>query len=335
MKKKLFFVSVLALAILVISGCMKSEYKVTFNSNGGSSVSSQTVEKNDTVTEPARPVREGYAFQGWYEGNEEFDFDTKITKDLTLTAKWEEIEEVDAKTKYTVTFDTDGGSSVSDRVVAEDSLVSKPLTPIKEGYTFKEWTLDRETFDFNTKITKDITLVAKWEKDEVEETPNSNGSSSTPGGSTTPTVTKYTVTFNSDGGSKVTSKTVNKGSKVLKPTNPTKSGYTFNGWTLNGKAYNFNNAVNKNITLKATWKAVPKEDKYTVEQAFFQTGSPQVKVIVKKNGSVITASEVISSDNKKLGWYNSEHSTILVDATAFNAIAKIKLNNGTIVNVSK
>lgn len=267
MKKKLFFVSVLALAILVISGCMKSEYKVTFNSNGGSSVSSQTVEKNDTVAEPARPVREGYAFQGWYEGNEEFDFDTKITKDLTLTAKWEEIEEVDAKTKYTVTFDTDGGSSVSDRVVAEDSLVSKPLTPIKEGYTFKEWTLDGETFDFNTKITQDITLVAKWEKDGAEDTPKPNGSGTgtTPGGSTTPNVTKYTVTFNSDGGSKVTSKTVNKGSKVPKPTNPTKSGYTFVRWELSGSAYNFNSQVNKDITLKAVWKKDAKPITYSVK----------------------------------------------------------------------
>ena len=65
---------------------------------------------------------------------------------------------------------------------------------------------------------------------------------------------KYTVTFDSNGGSAVSSQTVVSGKKATKPANPTREGYTFVQWTLNGNAYDFNSSVTKNITLVATWK---------------------------------------------------------------------------------
>ena len=68
-------------------------YTVTFNSDGGSEVKSKRVEENGSVIEPAAPTKEGYTFIGWYLNNQEFDFNSEITSNITLTAKWEKIEE--------------------------------------------------------------------------------------------------------------------------------------------------------------------------------------------------------------------------------------------------
>ena len=62
------------------------EYKVTFDSD----VAPQTIKYNGTATEPTAPTKEGFEFVGWYEGETKFNFATKITKDISLTAKWEE-----------------------------------------------------------------------------------------------------------------------------------------------------------------------------------------------------------------------------------------------------
>ena len=66
--------------------------------------------------------------------------------------------------------------------------------------------------------------------------------------------TKYTVKFNTLGGTSITEKKVVHGKKVSRPSNPSKSGYTFVTWLLDDKTYNFNNPVTKNITLVASWK---------------------------------------------------------------------------------
>lgn len=70
---------------------------------------------------------------------------------------------------------------------------------------------------------------------------------------------RYTVTFNSNGGSAVASKTVLAGGRITEPNKPTRDGYTFNGWKLNGSTYNFYTAVNSNITLVADWTPINDE----------------------------------------------------------------------------
>jgi len=62
-----------------------------------------------------------------------------------------------------------------------------------------------------------------------------------------------TVTFDTDGGETIEAKTIEKGSAVVKPSTPKKSGYIFDKWTLNGSEYEFGTAVNEDITLKALW----------------------------------------------------------------------------------
>lgn len=69
----------------------KTYYNVNFNSNGGSKVATQSVRKNQTAEEPTAPTRDGYTFAGWFTDTKltnEFKFDTKITKNTNLYAKW-------------------------------------------------------------------------------------------------------------------------------------------------------------------------------------------------------------------------------------------------------
>ncbi len=66
----------------------------------------------------------------------------------------------------------------------------------------------------------------------------------------------YTITFNSDGGSKVSEQSVKENEKVEKPTNPTRDGYKFIAWQLNGKNYDFNNEVTSDLELKAKWEKI-------------------------------------------------------------------------------
>lgn len=63
-------------------------YTVSFDTNGGTFVAPQSVASGTTAVEPDAPTRDGYTFNGWYNGNTPFDFSTLITADLTLTAHW-------------------------------------------------------------------------------------------------------------------------------------------------------------------------------------------------------------------------------------------------------
>ena len=63
-----------------------------------------------------------------------------------------------------------------------------------------------------------------------------------------------TVSFDSNGGTAVAPQTINKGEKATRPANPTMDGYTFVNWYLDGKVYDFNKPVDKDITLLAQWK---------------------------------------------------------------------------------
>ncbi len=98
--KMIFTIAIIVLIIgivifLLMKGCTKTpEYLVTFDVDGGSAIESVTVKENDRIDKPVNPTKEGYQFAGWYYEDKLFDFDTKITKDITLKAHWslDEIE---------------------------------------------------------------------------------------------------------------------------------------------------------------------------------------------------------------------------------------------------
>lgn len=135
-------------------------YTVTFDVDGGSAVTSQSVRSGAKATEPAAPTKAGYEFDGWYTSNTyttEFNFDSAISADTTVYAKFVEL--------FTVTFDTDGGSVVPSQTVADGSKATRPADPTKEGYTFVNWYKEAaftNLFDFDDAITADTTIYAKF-----------------------------------------------------------------------------------------------------------------------------------------------------------------------------
>ena len=86
-----------------------------------------------------------------------------ITSNIILYASWTKKEAI--KTEYTVSFNTNGGSSISNVKVIEGNKLTKPADPVKENAIFKGWYLDdtyNEPFDFDSAINKNLTLYAKW-----------------------------------------------------------------------------------------------------------------------------------------------------------------------------
>ena len=146
------------------SGQATTTYVVTFDSNGGSAVAAQNVESGAKATKPNDPTREGYTFLGWYNGDVAFDFNTPITANLILVAKWQQ----ESIAKFTVTFNSDGGSAVESQQVESGAKATKPADPTKSGYTFVGWYNGEVAFDFNTPITADITLTAHWLAESVD-----------------------------------------------------------------------------------------------------------------------------------------------------------------------
>ena len=137
-------------------------YTVTFDSYGGTPVPpKQEVKYGLTATKPADPTLKGYTFAFWYLGEDEqnataYDFDTPVTENITLTAKWN-------INKYTVAFNTDGGTPVPPAQEVEYGLTAtEPAAPEKTGYTFDGWYLGDEKYDFSAAVEQNITLTAKW-----------------------------------------------------------------------------------------------------------------------------------------------------------------------------
>jgi len=93
------------------------------------------------------------------------DFCTDCNEEVTKPSTTKPTQQ--AATKYTVTFDSNGGTAVSSQTVTKGKTASKPTDPTKEGYTFVEWTLNGAKYDFNTKVNSNITLVASWKANEV------------------------------------------------------------------------------------------------------------------------------------------------------------------------
>lgn len=137
--------------------------EATFTADG-ESISTQTIDRGGKFTEPAAPSKENHTFAGWYNGDEKFDFDADTTNApnvLELVAKWE-------KSKYTVKFVSDHGSFADQTIEHGGTITTDNLTiPEVEGYTFDGWYTDENRtieFNFNTPITGNTKVYAKWEK---------------------------------------------------------------------------------------------------------------------------------------------------------------------------
>ncbi len=225
MKKKLLNLSLIlifAMTILFVFSCDKAEYTVTFDSDGGTAVESQTVAPGGFVKEPDPPTKDGYKFVGWYSGADKWNFGLyAIGGNLTLKAKW--------STDLTVAFDSDGGTAINSQTVKTGSLLTAPINPKRDGYEFLGWYYGEIKWDFATEeVTKNLTLRARWIK-------------------------IHKVTFDTDGGSYIAIQSIRDGEYATLPTPPTKAGHIFKGWTVGGNEWHFDTSVSSDLTVKAIW----------------------------------------------------------------------------------
>lgn len=196
------------------------------------------VEENGKLIRPTDPEKEGYVFDAWYKEStfdNKWDFENDIVAaDTKLYAKFLPEAEV---TKYTVIFKSDENTVINTVTVKEGNSVGEPKNPVKDGYQFDGWYTDvncTDKYDFNTVVSADLTLYAKW-------------------------LAKYTVSFDTDGGSTVETQTVVTGDKATIPTStPTKKGYNFVGWYTDNTyttEFDFENTIiTDNTTIYAKFE---------------------------------------------------------------------------------
>lgn len=239
-------IDVADLTVNIGTSVAPTQYKLVFETNGGRAIgdllkdAGTVIDLSDYTTE-----RNGFSFEGWYldaELKNRATNEITLDENTTVYAKWKELEHT---TKYTLTFETNGGSSISAITGNDGDVVDlSSKTPTKSGYTFIGWYSDKALTHNVTSITLDSNKIvyAKWSK-------NSTGSI---GGG----VTKYTISFETNGGSEVDSTSKVRNTTVdLSKYITHKEGYSFDGWHTDKELTNKVTSikVTANTTLYAKW----------------------------------------------------------------------------------
>ena len=264
MNKKIIYILMILTMLLVVS-CSKKTFIVGFDTSGGTIIEDQNIKKNDSVVKPNNPVKEGHKFLGWFVDNKEFDFNTKIKNHLIIQAKWE-------KNEYTVKFITNTNQMIDDLKVNYKDIINEPKLEQLENHHFIGWYLDEEVYDFNTPITKDITLVAKWEQSVFE------------------------VKFNTNCDISIDNQYIAINQKVSIPTIK-REGYRFKGWYLDDELYDFSEPVTKDLIIVAKWEII----QYVVK---FNTNTEEdLENRYIEYGSCITEPTITLEGYDFMGWY--------------------------------
>ena len=295
-------------AMTVTAQYERNKYVVKFVDWDGTMLKNYDVEYEASASAPENPSKEGYTFIGW---DRDFSY---VTQNMTVTAQYK-------INTYVVTFVDWDGSLIDEKTVEHGSTAQAPSEPLRTGWTFVGWDKDL------TNVTQAMTVTAQYEINVYDVTfVDWNGAVLKTedveyGGSTTApekptregytftgwdkefsyvtdnivvtaqyTINVYNVTFNSNGGSAVASQKVEYGSKVKEVTEPTKVGYTFNGWFTDSAfktAFNFNTSITKDTALWAKW---------TLKVTMFRMYNPN-------SGEHFYTSDADERDHlKKVGW---------------------------------
>ena len=231
-------------------------YTVTFDPTGGSEVTTKTIDVlyGEQLGDMPVPIRTGYFFRGWYDapvegkcyGNSEGKGTSRYdkTENCTLYAQW-------VINRYTITFDTAGGSEIAPITQDYDTAITAPADPTREGYTFIGWDKAIPT----TMPAENMTVTAQWE------------------------INQYTITFDTAGGSEIAPITQDYDTAITAPADPTREGYTFIGWD---KAIPTTMPA-ENMTVTAQWEI----NQYTI--TFDTAGGSEITPITQDYDTAITA----------------------------------------------
>jgi uncharacterized repeat protein (TIGR02543 family) len=249
-----------------------NQYTITFDTNEGSLITAITQDYETVVNAPS-PTKEGYTFNGWYSDSEfktAYSFTTMPAEDMTVYAKWD-------INSYTLQFlDSDGTVlRTQDYEFNMDLSSVTPPTATKEGYTFDRW--DHEIP--NNMPAEDVTISAFW-------IPN-----------------LQTISFEVNNGTLVVDIVQFYDSELIKPENPTREGYTFDGWysdnTLSS-AYELPEKMPLSIKLYAKWSV----NQYAIT---LDIGGEYLDDKQVSYGEVITSLPIPKKDYSLfLGWQFNE-----------------------------
>ena len=176
---------------------IRNQYTITYKSDVWAEDTVKTYYFGEAVEKIAAPDKEGYTNNGW----DVTIPDTMTAGDIVATAQY-------GINEYTIAFDTVGGSNVGSITAKFDEAITAPAAPTKEGHKFLGWLKDGVAYEIPAAMpAESFTLVANWE------------------------TLKYTITFNTDGGTEIESITDFYGAAIVAPANPVKEGYTFKNWS--------------------------------------------------------------------------------------------------------
>ena len=284
---------------------------ITFDSRGGTSISPLQIESNSLITIP-NVVNAGHTLDGWYtslNGGMTFDvkwnfFSDRANFDFTLYASW-------IINQYTISFESNGGNLINSITDDYGVNLTNP-SPTKVGHTFAGWFTDvglTQTFTMTTMPASNLTLYAKW------------------------TINQYTITFETNGGSSITSITGNYGASVSVSNDPTREGYTFSGWYANAnltQAASIPNAIPaQNQTLYAKWVI----NQYTI--TFNTNSGDSISTQTNTYNSSLSVPNATRVGYTFAGWYTDDGLTQAFTMTTMPAsnltlYAKWTINQYTI-----
>lgn len=319
--KKILLTIITLVAILSLAGCsitfgpggsgsddtnsdddkepIEQKYTITYNTNGGSTINSEQFIYDTVPTKPSNPTKNGYDFKGWYFDqtlNNEYEFSYSLKENITLYAKWNVVS-------YTIIYELNGGLNNKNNpsVYNIESDDIHLLDATKEGYDFEGWYLDsdysEELTSIDTSLCKNITLYANY----------------------TQVSQRYTIKFNTNGGNLISNTSTDDDGKITPPANPTKEGYIFEGWYLES---NLTTKINlatytftQNQTIFAKWTLEVKT--YTVR--FDTNGGNRINNIeTNENGKITPPTNPTKEGYTFEGWYLDSNLTTKVDLNTYS-----------------
>lgn len=254
---------------------------ITFDSNGGSAVSSIVKATGSSVSRPTQPTKDYYDFVDWYSDSAlttVFEFGAMPDEDITVYAKW-------TPKKYSITYVLNDGINDSanpvEYTVESDTIILESAS--KKGHTFIAWF---DSDDFTGAVVEisqgshgNITLFANYR------------------------INKYTISFQSNGGTTIEPITQNYATAVTEPSFPAKNGYDFVGWysdiSLNTR-YNFTTMSDSDIILYAKWELAEYDIVYHLDSGLNDERNPSTYTI---NSDTINLSSPSKDGYDFVGWY--------------------------------
>jgi uncharacterized repeat protein (TIGR02543 family) len=267
----------------------RDPFTVTYEEYGGTTVSDSEFVSGGTVTLSANPTRAGYTFDGWFTaqtgGTKYGSTSTPPDGNLVVHAQWTQIS---ANTVFSVTYEEHGGTTVPDATFVSGGTVTLPANPTRAGYTFDGWfTEETDGTKYNSTFSptdENVVVHAQW------------------------TQIPFSVTFEEHGGTTVPNETFVSGGSVTLPADPTRAGYTFNGWfsaQTGGTKFNSSfSPADGNLVVHAQWTQNPSNSfSVTFEEHGGTTVSDATFV---SGGSVTLPADPTRAGYMFNGWFSAQ-----------------------------